>query len=66
MGFDKTNPSATYAAAKDWLKANNANFRMVGDRVFLKANGRAVEFDLTLPHDDAVVLAVSRLQRSSS
>jgi hypothetical protein len=64
VNFDKTNPSGSYADAKEWLKTNDANFRMVGDRAFLKANGRAVEFDLTLPHDDAVVLDVSQLRRS--
>lgn len=65
MSFGKTTPSGTYAEAKEWLKVNDANFRMVGDRVFLKANGRAVEFDLKLAHDEALVLAVSQLRRNS-
>jgi hypothetical protein len=53
----------TYAEAKEWLKLNDATFRTVGERVVLDANGRAVEFSLTLPHDEAVVKAVTQLRK---
>ena len=53
----------TYAEAKEWLKQNGATFRTVGEKVVLNANGRAVEFSLTLPHDEAVVKAVTQLRK---